>query len=158
MASGAEQIVSQSLRAVLADLPNGASIADTEQFRVFLTRFQWFLPEVLVEVYPEWNRESLDGVVPLVARKPREGEAEIFGLCILISDQTVTPLHLHLEIAPSVDEISWLECRLGERGENGMVRTPYDSLNTAAKRLYRLECRHDRIDWVYKVTFGDKRA
>jgi hypothetical protein len=157
MASRSEEITSRDLRAVLADLPIGAAIAESDQFREVLSGIEYFLPEVLGEVYPEWNRESLDGVIPLVARKTNDAEAEIFGLCIIISDQTVTPLHLHLQVAVANDEISWLECRLGERGRHGMVRTPYDSLNAAAKRLHALEWRVDRIDWVYKVTFGERR-
>ncbi len=154
MASRAELSVSRSLRAVLVDLPNGASISDSEQFREVLCGLEYFLPEVLGEIHPEWHRESLDGIIPLVARKTRAGEAEIFGLCIIISDQTLTPLHVHLQVAASADEISWLECRLGERGEQGMVRTPYESLS---KRLYALEGKADQIEWVYKVTFGHRR-
>ena len=134
-----------------------ASIADAEQFREVLCGLEYFLPEVLREIHPEWDRESLDGLFPQVACKTRDGEAEIFGLCILISDQTLTPFHLRLQISPSVDKVSWLECRLGERGEQGMVRTPYQSLNAIRKRLYGREGRADRIDWVYNVTFGKRR-
>jgi hypothetical protein len=155
MASRAELSVSRSLRAVLVDLPNGASIADSEQFREVLCGLEYFLPEVLGEIHPEWHHESLDGIYPLMARKNGQGEAEIFGLCIIISDQTLTPLHLCVQIGPSVDEVTWLECRLGESGEQGMIRTPYQSLS---KRLYALEGKADQIEWVYKVTFGHRRT
>jgi hypothetical protein len=158
MASRAEQSISRSLRAILADLPDGASIADSEQFREALSGLEFFLPhQVLNEIYPEWNYESLDGILPLGARKRGEGEAEIVGLCILISDQTLTPLHVRLQVAASTDEVSWLECRLGERGKHGMVRTPYESSSAVAKRLYALNGKPDLIDWVYKVEFGHRR-
>ncbi len=156
MASRLEQDLSRSIRAVLADLPDGARIPDSEEFREVNLGLEYFLPEVLREIHPEWRHESLDGIIPLVARRTRQGEAEIVGLCILISDQTLTPLHLFLQIAPSVDEVSWLECRLGEKGKHGMVRTPYDKMSS--KRLYALEGNADGIEWVYKVTFGERRS
>jgi hypothetical protein len=86
-----------------------------------------------------------------------EGEAEIFRLCILLSDQTVTPLWVRLQVAACTDKVSWLECRLGERGKHGMVRVPYDSYTALTKRIYALDGRQDEIDWVYKVTFGHRR-
>ena len=158
MASRAEESISRSLRAILADLPNGACIGDSEQFEEVLSGLEFFLPhQVLSEVYPEWGGESLDGILPLVARKTGDGEAEILGLCILISDQTLTPLHVRLQVAVYTDEVSWLECKLGERGKHGMVRTPYESSSAVAKRLYALDGKADQIDWVYKVTFGKRR-
>lgn len=157
MASRAEESISRSLRLILAELPNGATIEDSEQFREVLSGLEYFIPEVLREIHPEWIHESLDGVLPLLARKTKEGEADIFGICIIISDQTVTPLHLCLQLSVSSEEVSWLECKLGERGENGMVRTPYHSLNALKNRLYVLVGRSDLIDWVYKVAFGNRR-
>jgi hypothetical protein len=158
MASRAEESISRSLRAILADLPDGASIGHSEQFRAVLSGLEFFLPhQVLCEIYSEWNHESLDGILPLVAKKTRDGEAEIFGLCIIISDQTLTALHVRLQVDSSTDVVSWLECRLGERGKHGMVRTPYESSSAAAKRLYALDGKQDQMDWVYKVTFGDRR-
>jgi hypothetical protein len=159
MAPGAEQSISRSLRAILADLPDGATIEDSELFREVLSGLEFFLPQqVLSEIYAEWNHESLDGIVPLVARKTGNAEAEIFGLCILISDQTLTPVHVRLQVAAYRDEVSWLECRLGERGEHGIVRTPYESPGATTKRLHALAGRTERIDWLYKVTFGRRRS
>lgn len=158
MASRAEESVSRSLRAVLADLPDGAGIGDSEQFRQVLSGLEFFLPhQALREIYPEWDHESLDGIIPAVARKTGDGEAEIFGLCILISDQAVIPIHLRLKVAASADEVSWLECRLGERGKLGMLRLPYDSSTALAKRLHELDARQDQIEWVHRVSFGQPR-
>jgi hypothetical protein len=36
------------------------------------------------------------------------------------------------------------------------VRVPYESLDRASKRLYALASREDRMNWVYKVTFGHR--
>jgi hypothetical protein len=158
MASRAEQWVSRSLRTVLDGVPNGTSIAGAESLQDVLDGLEFFIPEVLRELYAEWEHESLDGFIPVVALKSGEREAAIFGLCIIISDQTLTPIRLRLQVAASKDEVSWLDCGLGERGDGGMVRTPYKLLNQARKRLYALVGREDMIDWVYTVAFAQKRA
>ena len=162
MASRAEQNVSRALRAILADLPTGADVLDSEQFRYVQSGLESFVPEVLREIHAEWHNESLDGFYPVVARKTETAEIEMVGLCILISDQTLTPIYLRFQIAPSADEVSWFECHLGERGKNGIVRMPYGSLDKALhreyERLYLLDGQDDTIDWVYKVTFGIHRT
>jgi hypothetical protein len=116
-----------------------------------LLGLEYFLPGVLREIHPEWNEQSLDGIFPVFARKTAEGEAEIYGQCILITDQTLTAIHVRLQIDASKDEISWLECRLGEMDQDGMVRRPYKF-----PRLYDLVATPDMVDWPYKVTFGRK--
>jgi hypothetical protein len=157
MISIAEQRLSRFLRLVLADLPGGAAIANSKQFGEVLSGLEWFLPEVLIEVYPEWEWECLDGVQSIWARKTGAGEAELLGLCVLMSDYTVTPVHVRLQVALSDDAISWLECRLGEKGQDGLVREPFNSSVIMSKHLWALQWRPDRIDWAYKATFGDRR-
>jgi hypothetical protein len=157
MVSIPEQRLSRSLRAVLDDLTIGAGIPDSEQYREVLTALQYFIPVVLGEIHREWTFQGLDDIVPVEARKTGEGEVELFGVCCIVSDQTLTPLHVHSQVAALDDEISWLECRLGERGQDGMVRKPYGFLGEMTKRLRVLDGRVDRIDWVYEVTFGERR-
>jgi len=157
MASKPEQSVSRSLRMVVADLPNGAGISASEQVQDFFDGLRYFLPEVLVSIYPEWIHEELDGFLPVVVRKSGEGEIEFVGFCILIADQAVTPIHLHIQASNCGDEVSWLECRIGEKGEHGMVRTPWPSTDAVGKLLHALEGRASTIEWVYKVTFGQRQ-
>jgi hypothetical protein len=158
MASSIEQRLSHSLRSILNNLRNAASIPDSAQFREILSDLELFLPGlVLSEIYPDWRVESLDGIMPVLARKTRRGEAEIFGVCIILSDQSVTPIHVRLQVDTYNDEVSWLECRLGERGKHGMERTPYDCSSRVAKRLHAMNGKPDLIDWVYKATFGQRR-
>jgi hypothetical protein len=157
MTSIPEQKLSRSLRLVLADLRNGASVPDSEQFREVLTSLQYFIPVILGEIHREWKFWGLDDVLPTKARRTGEGEIEIFGLCCFVSDQTLTPVHLYLQVSTSTDEVSWLECKLGESGENGMLRTPWPSSSAMSKLLYTLKGREETIEWVYKVTCGDRR-
>jgi hypothetical protein len=157
MASPLEQNIARSLRGILADLPIGESVPDTEQFRDVLKRLEWFIPDIFGEVYQELAGQSLDGLYSVLARKTGEAEVEILGLGCFLEDQKLTPLHLHFQIADGADEISWLEWQLGERGPHGMVRQPYDHLSRMTRRLLRLGWQGEPIDWVYKVTFGKRR-
>src|ERR1700686_103938 len=103
--------MSRSLRAILTELPDGANIPDSEEFRGILSGLEWLLPNIFEEIYPEWRDLTLDGIYEVLARKTGEDEAEILGLCIFISDQTLTPFRLHLQIDSSKDEVLWLLCK-----------------------------------------------
>ncbi len=156
MVSQAEEIACRHLRTILAGIPAGEAIPDSTALRKALNGLEWFLPTVLAEIHPEWKGESLDGIYPQIANKIGDGEAEILGLCCLMSDQTVTPIQIRLQLSSTADEVSWLELRLGERGRGGMVRIPYSSSLSIHKRLHALSHRTNPIDWVYQVTFGGK--
>ena len=149
-----ERRLCQSLRDVLAPLNAEEAIPQSEQFREVLSDLEYFVPSLLVELHPEWQSIALDGIVPLFARKTANNAAEILGHCILISDQTLTPIHLRMQIAETEDEISWLECRVGQRG---MQRVPYERMVEASKVLYAMNSPIDEMDWVYRVVFGEPR-
>jgi hypothetical protein len=147
------RISAQFLRPVLSDVPRGAriQISDTDELLISL---EYFIPAILAEAHPEWDdNECLDGVIPLAAQKVAEDEAVIFGIGIIMSDQTLVPLYLHLQLETSSDTVSWVDCRLGEKAAE---RLPYASLNVVAERLRRIE--PERIDWIYRVVSGEKRG
>jgi hypothetical protein len=158
MASKAEEFASRCLRPILARLPTGATIGDSPEFRDALAGLERFLPEVLAEIHPECAGMSLDGVYPAVAHKCGDGEAEILGLCCLMSDQTLTPIHLRFQLSPTADEVWWLELRLGEKGPAGILRSQYPTSGSIHNRLHALRGRAETIEWVYKVTFGERSA
>lgn len=121
-----------------------------------LTALEWFIPGVLREIHPEWAHESLDGVFPLVAEKTGVRTMSIFGLCILMSDQTNVPIFVELQVSPTGNEVNWLECKLGAIDRSEMIRTPYRSPSATSKLLYSLDGQRDSIDWAYMVTFGKR--
>ena len=155
MASKAEEIASRCLRAVLAPLSPGSEIEDSDTFSTFQSALARVIPSTLEEAYSWWRYESLDAFRFVVARKLGPEEAEFVGLCLLITDQTWTPLHLRLRIAPQSDNIEWLECKLGESGtgNGGMLRTPYGSTSDT-KLLYSVVDRLESISWAYTITRG----
>jgi hypothetical protein len=158
MASRTEQITSQCLRAILSDMTIGSAIGDSPEFQRALFGLEYFLPAILAEIHTEWIGESLDGIYPHIAQKIGQGEAKIIGLCRLISDQMLVPIHLQLQLSAATDEISWLELRLGEKGPSGMVRIPDSNSLSFDKRLHVLTQNVNTIEWAYKVTFGERRV
>jgi hypothetical protein len=159
MTSTLEERITRSLRSLVEGLEDGAAIdRDSQDMRELLDGLEWWLPTILAEVYSFWQGEGLDGIYLAFARKTGPDEAELGGACILISDQTLTPIHLRLQIARDQDDISWLECRVGDAGtgKGGMRRTPYSSEGDT-KEIYAVVDRPNSIQWVYKVTFGQRR-
>jgi len=152
-----ESTIAQELRNCLAQASIGESILDRPPLKEVCSLLEWYIPGVLCERHPEWRREGLDGVIPALAQKTGKREAEIYGLCILISDQTLAPCHLRLRIG-AADSIKWLELRLGERTPDGMRRVPYDSPDRLYKQLHKMALNIDveSFSWAYKVTFGDR--
>jgi hypothetical protein len=124
-----------------------------EQTGGFFPCLELFLPAVLGEIHPEWRAESFDGFLPILARKIGQREAEIFGPCTMISDQTWTPFHLKIQIATSNEEVSWVELKVGESGKGGMKRS---SLSSVYNRFYLCDQNPQQIDWAYEVSFGNR--
>jgi len=159
--SKAEELLCRSLRTILAVLKDGESIGDSEVFQSVLAGLEFFLPQVLPGIFADSGGGILDGFCPVVAKKTGEAEAEIIGLCILISDQTLAPIKMRMQLALNKDEVSWLECKFGEPGLHGIERTPYAFLDKALHRMYEfcyLEGKSNMIEWVYEETVGRKRV
>lgn len=156
--SKAEAGLCESLRAALAGLRVGAEVPDSPARRDLCSAIEFYVPEELRRRCAAWAYESLDGVIPLAARKRGDVEIEIFGLCTLITDQALAPIHVKLQLTAAGNAVGWLQSRLGERGTEGMVRTPYAHLVKAMKRLHALDLRPARIDWLYRFGFGTRAS
>lgn len=101
MTSQCEINICQSLRPILDSLPIGSAIPDSPEYRWALSALEWFIPEVFEEVNAKPSDVCLDGILPAVSRKTGKDEIEIIGLCILITDQTVTPIHVCFQQQPT---------------------------------------------------------
>lgn len=118
---------------------------------------EFFLPEVLREVHDEWRHESLDGIIPRIFRKTGDREIEIVGLAIFISDQTLTPIHLNLQLSPPHDRVGWIDLKLGERVGDQCRREPYGGPQ-ATGTMFDVAARLDSIDWYYHVGYGERQT
>lgn len=112
-----------------------------------------YIPRLFSHKYPEWEYESLDGFLLASARKIRPDTAEFAGLCILISDQTVTPILIRLTLNLSRDSLASYQVFLGEPGGDslGISRPPYGSLH-AHKLLETIIARLNNICWSFAIT------
>jgi hypothetical protein len=111
-----------------------------------------YVLQLLREAHAEWRDESFDGLLPALVRRIGDRELEVFALAILITDQTLTPLYVHVQLAESCEDVQWLECRFEELDERGNVlRTSYDNPGSIHKRLLRfVECGDfEERNWRY---------
>ena len=148
MCSSLESLVSVRLRAVLAVLGDGASIPASSAFQELQDALESWVPALL-----GWRHESIDAFRFASARRLSDLTAEFLGLCLLISDQTWTPLHLRVTLAPSSDSVASVQCGLGEPGigASGLLRVPYAS-KEADTLLASLPSRVHELPWVFAMS------
>lgn len=148
MRPSVESLVSAQLRTVLADLGEGAAIPASPAFQELQDALEVWVPSLL-----GWRYEGLDAFRFASARKLTDLSAEFLGICLLISDQTWTPLHLRVTLAPSADSFDSVQCSLGEPGSgpNGLLRVPFTSKKADAL-LASLPSRAGEIPWVFAIT------
>jgi hypothetical protein len=156
LSTPAERIASVALSRILDSLPPGAFIEDSEDLRELLSALERYLSELLQRAYPEdWRFEGLDGFYLARAMKTGDRTAELSGMCILVTDQTLTPFQVGLRVAAAGDCLEWVHCRLGERAEAGMLRMAYASTKWG-KRMHGLN--FSTVDWVYEVEIPSEDA
>lgn len=76
------------------------------------------------------------------------------GMALFISDQTLTPLHVCLQLSADCDRVSWMDLKLGERVDGNCRRDPYGS-SEATRTMAQVTERLDSIDWFYYVSYGE---
>jgi hypothetical protein len=142
------QILAGKLGRLLDELAQESAIEISQTPEDFLSALEFFIAGIFQNKFEEWKYESLDGIYITRATKTNVNEAEFTGMCLLISDQTLTPFYACLKITQSKDEIEWCHCKLGETTPKGMLRIPYNS-SQWQKYQYRVDT--DTIAWHYDV-------
>jgi len=94
---------------------------------------------------------------PASFHKTGDRDIELAGLALFISDQTLTPLHLRLQLSSAYDCVSWIDLKLGERIDGKCRREPYDSSKAFGAMLHATN-RLDSIDWFYHVGYGERET
>lgn len=156
--SGSEVIICRSMREIFAAIPIGqAIVAGCASLKDVEMGLSWLLPEVLGEVYPTWNGMALDSVRAFAAKRNGESEIELFGACELLSNFRWMLLHARIQIAAEADSIVWVEFRVAEKMPDGIPKT-YRKCEVPWRKSARMETYLDRLDWMYKVSYGEKRS
>ncbi len=150
-ASATEQHLARDLRTVLQNVDVGDHIVDSDDLREAMSTLEYFIPQVLREIHPEWKHESLDAVFPEIVTKKAKYEIEIIGTCIIISDQTMVPTYNWIRVSATDDVIESMQCKLGELTGDTMKRVPYGS-NSGCR--IPIASRVDSVKWAYHVAFG----
>jgi hypothetical protein len=147
-----ESIVASELNALMEKTPVGLTLM-VEPSANLLYLLELYIPQLLSHRYPEWEYESLDGFFLAEAQRIESETAEFTGLCILISDQTVTPVLIRLTLSSSRDSIAAYQVFLGEvgGGQLGISGPPCNSPH-AQRLLDTVSARLNNIRWSYAIT------
>lgn len=148
-------ILEAQLASELSVLLDGVSVGsefDVAPSSGVCSSLELFVPTQLRRRYPAWASESLDGVFIVRARKSGPAAAELVGACILMSDQTVTPLVVELALSSSGAAVESYRVRLGEAG-GGRLRISGPSCNSRKGVEMRITVadRVEDIAWEYHV-------
>ncbi|WDI39767.1 hypothetical protein [Bremerella sp. P1] len=131
-------------------------VPESDDSRPILSALESFVSHVIREIHEDFQWESLDGILPVEFRKRGDREIELLGGAYLISDQTVVPIYLRLQIDSADREVCWMECYLGQRLHEKMARTSHANLHKVLNQISSDEEKTSSIDWYYKVGFGEK--
>ena len=149
--SSLEARVASELSALMKDVAIGTEFPVASNAAVCYA-LELFLPSLLRARFAEWERESLDGFGIASARRVGPSAVELAGICILISDQTVTPFCAHFVVSPDRSSISAYRVRVGEAGHGPLGISGPDCNSSGARRLLGgLVARMESVRWVYAV-------
>lgn len=142
------RLAASQLEACLNGVDVGASLP-IDSASGLCSTLEYLIPAVLRQAHREWDGESLDGFYISSAMKSGETGAALAGTCILISDQTVTPFALDVNLV----DARTFRIRLGEPGSGRLgISGPAVNSSAARKMLWALDDRLERVDWAYDVT------
>jgi hypothetical protein len=148
--------LASELHDLMQGLPIGAQFSVPPSANICCS-LELFIPEVLRQRFPEWEKESLDGIFVARATKTGSGAAELMGTCILISDQTVTPFLVELELSQKADSnaVRPIRLMLGEPGSGALrISGPPCNSPDAQRLLGSLVDRINKVPWSYALRLG----
>jgi hypothetical protein len=144
------RLAANQFAAVLDGKAVGAALPLSSSSDICAT-LELLIPAALRPRYPEWETESIDGFFFSSAVWSFEHSAEIAGTCILITDQTVTPFALDVEL-DDAETLRSFRIRLGEPGDGPLgISGPKCTSDAAREMLDGLNARLDQIAWVYDL-------
>lgn len=135
---------------MLSETQSAHSCLSSPLLQSLLSSLEGFISQLFHEIGILSN-DSLDGIYAEIVDKRARTEMYLLGNCIFINDQCLTPIEVSFSVATERDEIDWCECRLGEMGPKGMIRTPYGG------KIRLAVGRANDIEWCYHFGY-DHRA
>lgn len=145
-----DQLVAAFLKEI-RDVPVGARL-HVQPSADLCYVLEYYVPKLLRERYPEWHDESLDGFFFDHGEKTGPLSARLAGMTILISDQTVTPIHLEISLAPAADAVERVRLKLGEPGGGALgISGPVCNSRDATRLIATFGDRLYRIRWSYRL-------
>ena len=143
------RFVAADLGPLFESAPVGADVSIPADSSL-CSSLELFLPALLRSEHPKWRWESLDGLFVEQATRVSARSMRLWGACILISDQTLTPFMATLEVSTSGESIAHCELYLGEPGEGELgISGPKTNSRNALSYRSGIAERLERIKWIF---------
>jgi len=148
MASNTEKTACNYLCKALKMYENGETMQGCEELQYALSILEVTIPEILSEKYSFWKDEYLDALFEEKSLRREEDEFEFFGMCRLMSDQTLTPLYVWVKMNQAREAFESVQIKLGEKSGKEMLKIPHAADEWSD---YLDERTPEEIDWFYEV-------
>lgn len=148
--------VAEEIHDLVGDVPIGSKFEIMPSADLCYS-LELFIPALLRRRYPEWERESLDGIFVAEASRTAADAVQIVGTCILISDQKLTPFFLQLRWSSArIPEIRAVRVGLGEPGLGRLgISGPPCNSQAASQLQASLAGRMQHVDWRFVFASED---
>ena len=114
------------------------------------THLQFFVTRLLQAHHREWKSESLDAIFCSRACKTGDMAVRLVGTCVLITDQTVAPFMLDMELGFQSKIVASFDLLLGEPGGGKLgISGPPCNSSKAGLLLLNLPYRLEEVCWTY---------
>ena len=136
----------------IAEPPDSPDLARLAQL------LEAFVPHALERAHPAWAHEGIDAVRIDGAAVPRPNALELFGVALLLSDQSWIPFRATLIAdADGQSPVGW-HVRAGEPGGGTLgISGPEYGTSDATRYRFGLPDRIDAVKWVYEAAHGASR-
>src|SRR5690606_5187213 len=150
-----ENQLAAELKALLKGVSLGSAF-DIQPSHDILMSLEIYIPRVLRTKYAAWKSESIDGFFVSAATRHKLAGIEMYGTCILISDQAVTPFLIRILMDMSLSSIIDCIVCVGEPGGGAIgISGPLCNSRQARELLESLPSRIRKIDWKYTASLRE---
>ena len=141
----------QALRDILQPLPPKCDIPQDEHLQEAMNTLEVIVSLLLKEQFDTWRYEALDGILLTVAQRRDADTAFFGGDCILITDQTVSPIEVEVTLGGGGAGLVRVCCRVGEKQDGKLMRHSYDKEHRYRTLIWQERDPHHELEWMYFV-------
>ncbi|AMV19269.1 hypothetical protein [Planctomyces sp. SH-PL14] len=118
---------------------------------------EFFVPQVVCEIHPEFGPRPFDGVFCYEMRKTAPLQLSYIGSVIFIDSQRLAAFHTELRVARHADLVDWCLCRVGEVDSRGHMKDYDYHSGPTAKIAQTIINAGPQMRWRWSVEYGERQ-